>query len=48
MANEKQRNEAAVEAAEVEALAGEGNEDWGQFLCDDCDGCERREVCFNR
>lgn len=47
MTSEMQKTEAEREAAEVAAL-GEGNEDWGQFLCEDCDGCDRREVCFNR
>jgi hypothetical protein len=47
MMSEKQMDEAELEAAEARE-AGIGNDDWGQFLCDDCAGCERREVCFNR
>jgi hypothetical protein len=38
----------AAEAREIAALGlGEGNEDWGQFPCEDCATCERRAVCFD-
>lgn len=36
------------ETERADAAAGEGNDDWGQFLCDECAGCERREVCFGK
>lgn len=37
-----------AERAEEERTAGEGNDDWGQFFCDECWSCARREVCFDR
>jgi hypothetical protein len=49
MTENENRNEAERAAAEREEReAGLGNDDWGQFLCDECAFCERREVCFGK
>lgn len=45
--NETKKAEREREAAEAATL-GEGNEDWGQFFCDECWNCARREVCFGK